>query len=227
MADDVRTEEAEKPEGKKTPLASKIPLDAVLLVAVPFIVFVILFLHVMGFLPPQPLRIKVITPAAEAQQNQTQEPQATAEQKAPEDNSQKVLPQDQAQPGGENTASMGAQSGQPEEAKGLASEASGTQETQPKPEASIERKKPEEGTTQELAKKEQKASEDTDHEQKLKQLAKVYEQMKASSVAAILTNMSDEEAIEVLANMKPRNAAKVLASLEPERAAKLSRLLTE
>jgi hypothetical protein len=63
--------------------------------------------------------------------------------------------------------------------------------------------------------------------ERIKQLAKVYEQMNATSVAAIVTNMREQDAVDILSNMKPRNAAKVLASLEPERAATLSLRLTE
>jgi flagellar motility protein MotE (MotC chaperone) len=68
---------------------------------------------------------------------------------------------------------------------------------------------------------------DPERMERIKQLAKVYEQMNASSVAAIVTNMREDDAVDILSNMKPRNAAKVLASLDPEKAAKLSLRLTE
>ena len=68
---------------------------------------------------------------------------------------------------------------------------------------------------------------DGERMERIKQLAKVYEQMNASSVAAIVGTMNEEDAVDILANMKPRNAAKVLASLAPEKAATLSLRLTE
>jgi len=212
MADEVRTEDAEKEEGKKLPITAKIPLDAILLVAVPFVVFVILFLHVMGFLPPQPLRVNVIAPAATAGQEETVAQPEQPEQQV-ESGALEKSPEESAQIASEETVAA-------EEPKEEA--ASSRAETEaPKAEPQV--------ASKEAAQQEQleQARKESDRQAKLKQLAKVYEQMKASSVAAIVTNMSDEEAIEVLANMKPRNAAKVLAALDPERAAKLSRLLTE
>ncbi len=222
MADEVKPEDAEKAEGKKQGLASKIPLDAVLLVAVPFVVFVILFMHVMGFLPPQPLRIKVITPPAQAEQthgNLSQAPvEETQQRQATERQSQVEAPALE-----DTTAGQPAETAEPEAGNSKA------ETTQPQPEVakSQESKAKEQVAGSETEEVEEKASEEIDRTNKFKQLAKVYEQMKASSVAAIVTKMSDEEAIQVLVNMKPRNAAKVLAALEPERAAKLSRLLTD
>ena len=68
---------------------------------------------------------------------------------------------------------------------------------------------------------------DVERLERIKQLAKVYEQMNASSVTAIISNMREDDAVAILSNMKPRSAAKVLAYLEPETAADLSLRLTE
>jgi flagellar motility protein MotE (MotC chaperone) len=62
---------------------------------------------------------------------------------------------------------------------------------------------------------------------RVKQIAKVYDQMNASSVAAIVKSMSDKDAVEILSMMNPRNSARVLAALEPDKAARLSLMLTE
>lgn len=213
MADKEKPEEDKaKAEGKKLlPGISKIPLDGILLVVVPFITFVLLFLHLMGFLPPQPVVIHVIdsgiaashktagdtefpveTDASQAEVPPTEQPTAAVEAPPPADDTGAAdLVTDEVPPA-QGTDDAGAET----------DFATGGDE--PVDQASF----PLDG-----------------HEKKIKQLAKVYEQMNAASVAAIVTNMSDDEAIDILSNMKPRNAAKVLASLAPERAAALSLML--
>ncbi len=220
MADEVRTEDTEKPEGKKLGITSKLPIDAILLVAIPFVVFVVLFLHVMGFLPPQPLRVNVIVPDVKAGEST----QTGALQK-PEGEALPESGQEQVSTNTGQTDNEALRTGQLEGSEEVASSEpiSEVKQSQPEPQTDLVQ---EQNLKKDVG-NEATANDDAEREAKLKQLAKVYEQMKASSVAAIVTNMSDEEAIEVLANMKPRNAAKVLAALDPERAAKLSRLLTE
>jgi hypothetical protein len=68
---------------------------------------------------------------------------------------------------------------------------------------------------------------DEERAKRVKQIAKVYDQMNATSVAAIVKSMSDKDAVEILAMMNPRNAARVLAALDPDKAATFSLMLTE
>ena len=59
MADKDKPEEVtEKTKGLLS--GSKVPLDAVLLVVAPFVTFVLLFMYVMGLLPPRPMTVKVV-----------------------------------------------------------------------------------------------------------------------------------------------------------------------
>jgi flagellar motility protein MotE (MotC chaperone) len=56
----------------------------------------------------------------------------------------------------------------------------------------------------------------------LKQLARVYETMKAEAAAEILSDLDVETSTEILRRMKERQAALVMASLEPQAAARIS-----
>jgi flagellar motility protein MotE (MotC chaperone) len=57
---------------------------------------------------------------------------------------------------------------------------------------------------------------------RMKQIAKVYEQMTPASVAAIVANMPETDAVAILSRMTPRGAAKILSVLDPEKAARFS-----
>ncbi len=221
MADKDKPEEGTK---KKKGLlgGSTVPLDAVLLVVAPFVTFVLLFMYVMGLLPPRPMTVKVVgaTPMEQVQAPAVGAPEATAptppveatgdllsdaEVGRGQEDMAAMLPE----PADSITADAGGAGGVESAAEGSALEAAVTAEEQ-------EGVSPVE--TDEV---------DEDRLERIKQLAKVYEQMNASSVAAIVTNMNEDDAVAILSNMKPRNAAKVLASLEPETAAQLSLRLTE
>lgn len=221
MADKDKPEETtEKKKGLLS--GSKVPLDAVLLVIAPFVTFVLLFMYVMGLLPPRPMTVKVVgaapmeqvqapAPGAPEASTPTQHVEATGDilsdaevGKSPQDMAA-VLPE----PADGVTADAGGASG----VESVAEESA--------PEAAVAAEEVEGVSPM------QTDDVDEDRLESIKRLAKVYEQMNASSVAAIVTNMNEEDAVDILANMKPRSAAKVLASLEPETAAKLSLRLTE
>jgi hypothetical protein len=201
----------EKPEeraGKKGILGSvKIPLDGIVLVVAPFIIFLVLFMYVMGLLPPKPMTVNVVgaavmdvggAPAGEAEAVAVLPQGAVAPAEAAV--MEPAMP-DTAGGAGDAGNATGSEAGYSEAAPvGPDENASGEAEEAVVSEERLER---------------------------MKQLAKVYEQMNATSVAAIVSSMNEEDAVGILSNMKPRNAGKVLASLEPEKAAKLSLRLTE
>ncbi len=56
----------------------------------------------------------------------------------------------------------------------------------------------------------------------LKQLARVYETMKADAAAEILSDLDVDTSTEILRRMKERQAALVMASLDPQAAARIS-----
>jgi hypothetical protein len=111
------------------------------------------------------------------------------------------------------------------------------QQTAPPPEAKEEQAQPQNEALQEtveqvppsVANKPLIVKDPIDEERasRIKQIAKVYDQMNASSVAAIVKSMSDKDAVEILSMMNPRNAARVLAALEPDKAATLSLMLAD
>ncbi|MGQ9603166.1 MAG: MotE family protein [bacterium] len=210
MADETKQVESQGQEGAKGILGmgSRIPLDAIIIVVAPFLLFVFLFLHVMGFLPPQPLRVKVIMPETEASEVQSL---------GSEDQSDK-----QGQPGGSMT--------------GPAAEPSQQSQIDVKAEPKLGESKVNEnepadalsaGLESALGTGKAEGSSSTEDEAHFKQIAKVYEQMKPASVAAIMSTMSDSEVTEILRRMKARDAAKILALIEPQRAARLSKMMTE
>jgi hypothetical protein len=221
MADKDKPEEGT--EKKKGLLGgSKIPLDGVVLVVVPFVTFVLLFMYVMGLLPPRPMTIKVVgaTPMEQVQAPGAGAPEVTAPM-PPLETAGNLLSDAEAGRGPEDMMPV-----LPESADSITADAGGAIGVESATEGSAsEAVVTEEGAEDEPST--EVAEIDGDRMERIKQLAKVYEQMNASSVAAIVTTMDDDDAVDILSHMKPRNAAKVLASLEPEIAAKLSLRLTE
>jgi len=221
MADKDKPEETT--EKKKGLLGgSKVPLDAVLLVVAPFITFVLLFMYVMGLLPPRPMTVKVV---GAAPMEEAQEPVASTDMEPPPavtpvdasdqapDVTVGTTPADLAPVLSESPEVASADAGGPVPAEQPAEEVA----SEPSPAVD----------TGDAEVAEESAGTDEERAERIQRLAKVYEQMNASSVAAIVTNMREDDAVDILSSMKPRNAAKVLASLDPEKAAKLSLRLTE
>ena len=62
--------------------------------------------------------------------------------------------------------------------------------------------------------------------QRVEELAKLYEGMKGPEVASVMEGLSDTLIVQVLPKMKERLAAKVLSAMQPGRAARISRLMT-
>lgn len=208
MADETKPAEGEVGSKGILGMGSKIPLDAIIIVVVPFLVFVFLFLHVMGFLPPQPLRIKVIMPESQASEAQS------------------------ASSVGEAGQIDRSSAGSPEKVVDLASQEVSTEASQQSAvdhanNAGLDVEKSLPSNAEVRGDTTKTIAGEIGNEARLKQLAKVYEQMKPASVAAIIGTMSDYEATEILKRMKPRDAAKILALIEPQRAARLSRMMTE
>jgi hypothetical protein len=183
-------------------VGSKLPIDGILLVVVPFVAFVVLFLYVMGYLPPDPV-VVVIDGMEVAGQPGPEDPAGPAEAGVPVTGEQ-ASAEDTVGPMEPGTA---ATPDIPEMLEGVETGIS----AESVPDEAVE----------------EDAARDLEKSEKVKQLAKVYEQMNAGSVAAIVSSLSDADAIAILSRMKPRNAGKVLASLDPEKAAALSLMLTE
>ncbi len=218
MADKDKPEEVtEKKKGLLS--GSKIPLDGVLLVVVPFMTFVVLFMYVMGLLPPRPMTVRVVGATT---MDRVEAPVAGTMEAAapvmPPETGRELAPGTEDRSGPEVMRPL-----PPESAENVVADAGGV-------ESSTQGSAPESAVTDqgvEAAPSTEVAGVDEERMERIKQLAKVYEQMNASSVAAIVANMHEDDAVDILSNMKARNAAKVLASLEPETAAKLSLRLTE
>ena len=221
MADKDKPEETtEKKRGLLS--GSKVPLDAVLLVVVPFVTFVLLFMYVMGLLPPRPMTVRVVgaTPMEQVQAPVAGVPEATVPTSEVEP-TQDLISGTGAGRGPEDMAAM-----LPKPADNMTANAGGTSGVESAGEESASEAALTTKEGEDVSPVETDAV-DEDRLEKIKRLAKVYEQMNASSVAAIVTSMNEDDAVDILSTMKPRNAAKVLASLEPETAAKLSLRLTE
>ncbi|RKY72783.1 MAG: hypothetical protein DRP97_00130 [Candidatus Latescibacterota bacterium] len=62
--------------------------------------------------------------------------------------------------------------------------------------------------------------------QRVEELAKLYEGMKGNEVASVMEGLSDTLIVQILPKMKERQAAKVLSAMHPGRAAKISRMMT-
>jgi hypothetical protein len=221
MADKDKPEESG--DKKRGILAgSKAPLDGILLVVVPFVTFVMLFMYVMGLLPPRPMTVRVVgaSPMEQVQPPAGGVPQATLDTPSSEETALSVSDAHI----GETAPDVNPAPSEPADSMTL--DAGGPVPTEVGPaepvavalgqDEAVEQGSPE--TTGEV---------DMERLERVRQLAKVYEQMNASSVAAIISNMGEDDAVDILSNMKPRNAAKVLAYLEPEKAAELSLRLTE
>jgi hypothetical protein len=202
--DDAKTKDAKaKPAGKKLPpLFTKLTFEGILLVFVPFVIFLVVFLYAMGLVPPGAAVIQV----------PVQDLQAAG-----------------------STGGMPAQSGAPEESRtaagtGVVAGTPAAPEITPAlVDSALTGKLPtaEQAQGDSIAPK--RAAIDSiavalvqERGKRMKQIAKVYEQMNAASVAAIVTNMPESDAVEILSKMTPRGAAKVLSVLDPEKAARFS-----
>jgi len=60
--------------------------------------------------------------------------------------------------------------------------------------------------------------------EKIKAIAKIYEEMEPGSAAKILENMPEDEAIAIILNMQRRQAAKILAEINTRKAAQLTKI---
>lgn len=61
-------------------------------------------------------------------------------------------------------------------------------------------------------------------DEKIKSIAKIYENMEPSSAAKILENMPKDQAIAIILNMQRRQAAKILAEMNIQKATQLTKL---
>jgi hypothetical protein len=202
--DDARTKDAKaKPAGRKLPpILTKLTFEGILLVFVPFVVFLVVFLYAMGLVPPGAAVIQV--------------------------------PVQDIQVAGSAGAAAAHSAARDE--VGLAAGTGVAVETPAAPEitpalidSALAGKLPpaDEARADSIAPR--RAAIDSiavaaaqERGKRMKQIAKVYEQMNASSVAAIVANMPESDAVEILSKMTPRGAAKVLSVLDPEKAAKFS-----
>ncbi len=213
-----REEETTKEQSPKRALmgSGKLPIDAIVLVVVPFIAFLLFFLYVSGVIPPTPIIVEGELPQEEGKTEIKATP--ASEEKSPVGTEEEAVekPSQAQEPGEEKTRVETENKAQPEE------QALGTAETEESKMAKVVVEPKETAVPAEAI--DERAAQEM-RLQKYKQIAKVYEQMNASSVAAIVSNLSDEEAVQILSLMKARSAAKVLAALDPERAARLSLLL--
>lgn len=66
-----------------------------------------------------------------------------------------------------------------------------------------------------------------EQEQKYKDLAKLYENMKAKKAASIVNNMAIPVAQKMFPYMRPQVAGEILANVNPAKAAEISKALTE
>jgi flagellar motility protein MotE (MotC chaperone) len=178
----------------------KVPLDIILIVIVPFTGFLVLFMYLAGLIPAQPIVVEIPGDAVVRQLDE--EPAEEPVQAPPaETTTEPVVEQPPAPQPKTETAEQ---------------ESESLQET-------VEQVPPSEADKPLII----KDPIDEERMNRVKQIAKVYDQMNASSVAAIVKSMSDKDAVEILSMMNPRNSARVLAALEPDKAARLSLMLTE
>lgn len=179
----------------------KVPIDVILIVVAPFVGFLILFMYLAGLIPAQPIVVEIPDNAvvrAMGEDETAGAVSAAAAEEPPVEVAQPVTP---------------AVAPEPEEEPA---------ESEPLQEA-VEQIPP--GTSGKPLVVEDPI--DEERAKRIKQIAKVYDQMNASSVAAIVKSMSNKDAVEILSMMNPRNAARVLAALEPDKAATLSLMLAE
>jgi hypothetical protein len=195
----------------KLPNLPPLPINLIVLVAVPFLVFVAIFLYAMGYFPGKPavFNISVVTP-----DGKPAEAFAAEGQPAATDSSTVV--------------EGGAQGETDAMAAGAAGSTAGPASSAEADTAyTVERLARELGLGDSLATAPQPpALTEAEKTKKIKQMAKVYEQMPAASVAAIIENLPEDEAVKILAVMTPRSAAKVMGALGAEKAAVMSLMLT-
>lgn len=178
----------------------KVPLDVILIVVAPFAGFLVLFMYLAGLIPAQPIVVEI--PADAVVRQLDEEPAEEIVEAPVSDTRQETAAEQVATPPAQ------------------------VETTQP---ASEPLKETVEQVPPSVADKPLIVKDPIDEERanRIKQIAKVYDQMNASSVAAIVKSMSDKDAVEILSMMNPRNAARVLAALDPDKAATLSLMLAE
>jgi hypothetical protein len=179
----------------------KVPLDVILIVVGPFVGFLVLFMYLAGLIPAQPIVVEI--PDNAVVRNPGGETGNAVPETGKIPSQPATVPQPVATAAGTETA-----------------------ETEP-PEATL--KETVEQVPPDVADKPLIVKNPIDEERakRVKQIAKVYDQMNAGSVAAIIKSMDDDDAVEILSMMNPRNAARVLAALDPDKAARLSLMLAE
>ncbi len=180
----------------------KVPIDVILIVVGPFVGFLILFLYLAGLIPAQPIIVEI-----------------------PDNAVVREL--------GEETGDVASQTVTARATPAGAYEAATPTVTPERADAEVE-SEPLRETVEQLPSGGRatdplivKNEIDEERAKRIKQIAKVYDQMNAGSVAAIVKSMSDQDAVEILSMMNPRNAARVLAALDPDKAARLSLMLAE
>jgi flagellar motility protein MotE (MotC chaperone) len=224
-AADAKAGEAKAKKKLKLPAIPKLPLDMILLVAVPFIAFVVIFLYVMGYVPAKPvvLNVSVVSPAPQVEPEEAGAgEEAAGEAEAAADSSEAAAPEAATAVAPRRIAAGAAAKAAP-----VAKDGGLTSQAPSDTSFSIERLARELGAAQApAADLKSDAEAEAAKTKKIKQMAKVYEQMTATSVAAIVDNLPQDEAVKILSVMTPRSAAKVLAALGPEKAADMSLMLT-
>ncbi|HVP57716.1 MAG TPA: hypothetical protein VMU02_06425 [bacterium] len=207
--DDAKAQEAQAPAAgrKLPPIFTKLTFEGILLVFVPFVVFVMVFLYAMGLVPPRAAVIQV--PPEDVQAARLASGVATGA----------------AQSGTQSAAGVPAEAAQGPAAPAItpALVDSALTGKLPVPQrAAADSVAPRKAALDSIA-----VAVAQERGKRMKQIAKVYEQMDAASVAAIVSNMPEGDAVEILSKMTPRSAAKVLAVLGPEKAAKFSLQLAQ
>lgn len=187
----------------KLPDKLQVPIEVILIVVVPFALFLGLFMYLAGLIPAQPIVVEIPQDAVVRDMGEVSGGTGRAEQAT-------QSPTETSQPETETAAAEVAEEEKEPETEPLKE----TVEQVPEESSSLPAPVPRDPIDEERA-------------ARVKQIAKVYDQMNATSVAAIVKSMGDDDAVEILSMMNPRNAARVLAALEPDKAARLSLMLTE
>lgn len=183
----------------------KVPLDVILIVVVPFAGFLVLFMYLAGLIPAQPIVVEI---PGDAVVRQLGEDSGEATAQAPV---------------AERPIEAASERAQPQQTAPPPAESATTQPVNEPLQEAVEQVPPS------VAEKPLVVKDPIDEERagRIKQIAKVYDQMNASSVAAIVKSMNDKDAVEIMSMMNPRNAARVLAALDPDKAATLSLMLAD
>lgn len=198
----------------KVPALPQVPMGMIVLVAVPFLVFVGVFLYAMGYFPGKPVvfNVSVVKPdgtPADTSAAHTGAAAAGAGEHAVQADSSAATEQHlPAVEGPEGLSQIGA-----------------TSQAGADTSYGLEQMARDLGLGDSLAGAPVILSE-AEKTKRIKQMAKVYEQMPAASVASIVDNLPEDEAVKILAVMTPRSAAKVMSALGPEKAAVMSLMLT-